>query len=513
MLRYSDKIESIHCFVGKNGSGKTRLINDILTQGGKIVELSYDNLENTSILKYSASIELEQLGDLPEHSFDVSTSSLLKRMSLISLHRLDSIFQVKVAISHYGSLKDIINFSNKELLLKLTEAGEGLREFRNKYFHGSQYYENIKEFINSIIESQRNTEFNRIVKVLVIKFLSVFMDHFILSENVEDNKSCEIQQLFQEINLKTLKPRNKFYTLLEDSFGYSKSHEDVKKLEDFFEMLNRFIKLEKNSFDLSANSRRLLNNILKMIMISHYDNFIAHEVFSIIEFKWNGLSSGELALLNLFARLNTFRNGLNGDVVVLIDEIDLGMHPEWQRRWVKDVLPVIGSIMKTEENSVHVLFTTHSPIILSDLLEKDIIYLSDQSNSLKFKTFGQNIYNLFQDSFYLKDSKGSFSMDVIRSLLSLFDNSSINGTLKIEDIELMKFSETYDLNFENRTTDEIRIFFEKLVDMIGEDIIRNHLKIQLERVEWGGSERQILEYERKITMYQEKIRKLREGLE
>ena len=104
-------------------------------------------------------------------------------------------------------------------------------------------------------------------------------------------------------------------------------------------------------------------------------------------------------------------------------------------------------------------------------------------------------------------------MDVIRSLLSLFDNSSINGTLKIEDIELMKFSETYDLNFENRTTDEIRIFFEKLVDMIGEDIIRNHLKIQLERVEWGGSERQILEYERKITMYQEEIRKLREGLE
>ena len=456
---------------------------------------------------------MEQFENLPEHSLDVSTSSLLKQMSLMNLNRLDSIFQVNVAISYYEDLNDIIDFSNKELIIKLTEVGEGVRGFKDKYFHKSKYNDNIKGFMTSIFQSRKKNEFNRIVEVLVIKFLSVFMDFFILSEEVDDKKLDKIRQLFQEINIDTLKPRKKFYTLLAKDFGYPQNNEYVIQLENFFKMLKEFINLEKNSFDLSDKSIEKLNKILKMIMITSDDNFIAHEVFSIIEFKWNGLSSGELALLNLLARLNSMRDGLNRSVLILIDEVDLGMHPEWQRRWVKDVLPVIGSIMKTENNSIHILFTTHSPIILSDLFEKDIIYLSNQSNSLKFKTFGQNIYNLFQDSFYLKDSKGSFSMDVIRSLLSLFDNSSINGTLKIEDIELMKFSETYDLNFDNRTTDEIRIFFEKLVDMIGEDIIRNHLKIQLERVEWGGSERQILEYERKITMYQEEIRKLREGLE
>ncbi|AGK71680.1 hypothetical protein I872_08000 [Streptococcus cristatus AS 1.3089] len=47
--------------------------------------------------------------------------------------------------------------------------------------------------------------------------------------------------------------------------------------------------------------------------------------------------------------------------------------------------------------------------------------------------------------------------------------------------------------------------------MIGEDIIRNHLKIQLESIKWGREERQILEYQRKIKIYQDKIKELQEG--
>ena len=74
------------------------------------------------------------------------------------------------------------------------------------------------------------------------------------------------------------------------------------------------------------------------------------------------------------------------------------------------------------------------------------------------------------------------------------------------------FIKRYRIDFNKDTpAQDIREFFEKLVDMIGEDIIRNHLKIQLESINWDKEEHQIIEYERKIKMYQEKIKELQEG--
>ena len=222
-------------------------------------------------------------------------------------------------------------------------------------------------------------------------------------------------------------------------------------------------------------------------------------------------------MLNLFGRLNSVENQLENNIIVLIDEVDLGMHPEWQRKWIKYVLPIIGDMLKKENRSVHVILTTHSPIILSDILTKDVIYLSNNTskNKLKlvkkdFKTFGQNIYSLFKNSFFLEAAKGGFSHEVIKDILTIFGES--NEVIVRERESYKIFVKKYNLNFDEKIpTEKIKQFFEDFVESIGEDIIRKHLKLQIRNANWSEEVDQISKYEQQIKWYQDQIKKIQEG--
>lgn len=82
----------------------------------------------------------------------------------------------------------------------------------------------------------------------------------------------------------------------------------------------------------------------------------------------NQLSDGEKCLLALagdlarrlaIANPDTDRNPLHGSGVVLIDEIELHLHPKWQRA-------IIPNLAKTFPNCQFII-TTHSPQVISDL--------------------------------------------------------------------------------------------------------------------------------------------------
>ncbi len=89
------------------------------------------------------------------------------------------------------------------------------------------------------------------------------------------------------------------------------------------------------------------------------------------------LSDGEkcmLALVGDLARrlslLNTDRvDPLQGDGVVLIDEIDLHLHPKWQRT-------VMASLERTFPNCQFII-TTHSPQVIGELPSKSVLILKN----------------------------------------------------------------------------------------------------------------------------------------
>lgn len=96
-----------------------------------------------------------------------------------------------------------------------------------------------------------------------------------------------------------------------------------------------------------------------------------------IEFNVLQLSDGEkclLALVGDLARrlslLNTERaNPLEGEGIVLIDEIDLHLHPKWQRT-------VVASLEEVFPNCQFVI-TTHSPQVVGELAPESVMLLRD----------------------------------------------------------------------------------------------------------------------------------------
>lgn len=525
-LNYTDEIDSVYCIVGKNGSGKTTLVNSLLSRNKQIINDLFEDIDdifNYSFVKFSSAIELVQLGLLPENSFDISTSAFLDTMNLINLHREDSIKQVEVINSYYNKneentkWEDLIELSGKTVSLRLNQIGDGIISYGKTYLKGTGF---LKEFEDKITEIPTHGYKNKVLKVLMRKFFAIFATEIVPlfeyfkkdnQNRTNENNRQALISLLENIDFRTIQPRGKFY---EDLEKFLKNHNIDQDMEgkitqftNFFEDISKIVSNIGRELDFTVETdRETLNVILKSLKNEGSDNSISREVFSVLEFEWSGLSSGELALINLFGRLNSIKNEVRKNMVLLLDEVDLGLHPEWQRKWVKNILPIIGKIMKSQNGSVRVVVTTHSPIILSDFMKKDIIYLPIDDSTEKSRTFGQNIYTLFKDSFFLEAPKGAFSEQVIEDLLNIFRSSSNEKTIQ-ESGAYKGFIKKYGLS--GVPDDTIREFFDELVDMIGEDIIRNHLKKQIKKARWINESNDSLDYEKEIDELKKQIEELK----
>jgi predicted ATP-binding protein involved in virulence len=111
----------------------------------------------------------------------------------------------------------------------------------------------------------------------------------------------------------------------------------------------------------------------------------------------NQLSAGEKMLMILVADLArrliianpTSDNPLQQDGVVLIDEIDLHLHPSWQRA-------IVPNLMKIFSNCQFIV-TTHSPQIISHVKPESIFILRENSISHPEESYGKNTDRILED--------------------------------------------------------------------------------------------------------------------
>ena len=142
------------------------------------------------------------------------------------------------------------------------------------------------------------------------------------------------------------------------------------------------------------------------------------------------LSSGEKQMLytacSILYHLNniasvskrTHSNDISYDCInIILEEIELYFHPEMQRRLMNYLIKQIRSL-NLSIKEIQIVFATHSPFILSDIPVNNILYV-DNGHSVEERkeTFGANIAELLQDSFFLNESyMGEFAFDTIKQL-------------------------------------------------------------------------------------------------
>ena len=279
------------------------------------------------------------------------------------------------------------------------------------------------------------------------------------------------------------------------------------ELEDYHGALKRIDATEMDHLNIAMNARRIhdfLTTHLKWTLANQPENLASRDLFDldrlgtnsavgkvnlffrefpdetraflkqlkgislitrILSYEWKSrlnqtyhYSTGESQMIKLFSRLNYGFNRLmdpikNSRVLVMLDEAELAMHPEWQRKFIRWLTKFIDE--RIETGLVQLILTTHSPLMLSDIPSQNVIRLSkDGIVNNGTNSFGANLFDLMKDSFFLKSG-----------FIGEFAQKKINSV-----IEFIQSKDT--ANNKEWTIDSARSF----INIIGEPLIREELR-------------------------------------
>nr|WP_249317621.1 AAA family ATPase [Campylobacter mucosalis] len=425
--------------------------------------------------------------------FNNMLSNIGYKFKNISIEINKNYFNKNVEIINFEDINldkiDIANFSQKEF-----------NEIESLFlFPTASYYKNYTDllhdhfykylvFVNLDIVKFGN--FKRFLKLAISRSPNVGVVNAVknLLENIADGNVVTVSQIF-----------------LKDS------SESIKQIINNKESIKLHYKFLTDDIDKhQENSKDYINKIYNSLKCM---TFLSN--LGIIDFKINliknskaidylRLSSGEKTLLsyvfNIYDRIlqlkeNISASSYNKTFIILIDEVELHFHPEWQRQFI-DIINRSFSYIK--EVKIQFIIATHSPIILSDILSQNTIYLGidNQQNDYFSNSFGGNILDIYKDKFFIEHTMGEFSRKFIEKVSDSINLVYAYERSKLKDNHLLflmrnkfGFKNINNKNFIKHTNKLIpelvfywksdkNIFFDLvkiLSSNIGENIIREHL--------------------------------------
>ena len=227
--------------------------------------------------------------------------------------------------------------------------------------------------------------------------------------------------------------------------AYEKAIENRIDFRTFFEWYRNqedaenAIKVEKKDFGYSDKSLEAVRMAI-MAMLPGFENIhITRKPRLAMVVEKDGvnlnvsqLSDGEKCVLAMFGDLAkrlslanpNLDNPLLGEGVVLIDEIELHMHPSWQR--------VILSVLKKTFPNIQFIITTHSPIVLSEVDDSyKIFFMSNDGKETIINDFsrldGFDI-NYILEEFLGTKSRNTKTEELVRSLYAAINSTVYSKT-------------------------------------------------------------------------------------
>ena len=325
---------------------------------------------------------------------------------------------------------------------------------------------NRVELFNNYLFKYINKIMKDIDEVGLIKLL------FILSFNEYSKKLNDFDKVRVQNSLNILMNLNiEFNKFKEYKINfYLEAGKLLIDLDDYFKIfdIGERLNILKESIDLENN-----DVIIKITdeFFNTYELIIKDSIKPFTYELYPSLSSGQKAILFIFARINDAIQKINQEnpnenILILLDEADLKLHLEWQRKFVCDLIKFLNSY---PNNKFYILYATHSPMILSDITNDRVVFLEkdkitelskdkqeiNDKNELKIKsTFGANIYDIYSDSFFVNNFMGAFAQNKINEVIKIIEKNE-----KISDKKASNLL--------------------KIIKNIGEPLLRNKLEDEI----------------------------------
>ncbi|MCW0350684.1 ATP-binding protein [Pantoea ananatis] len=213
---------------------------------------------------------------------------------------------------------------------------------------------------------------------------------------------------------------------------------EIKSLADsIFQLLDsKSFDDEKNQF-YDSNSRFTLE-----IEIDPYNEKLfleQKELRSFFSLEYKNISSGEMALLSQIVLLSDSitelkEKGKCSSLVILIDEGDAFLHLQWQRSYISTLNRILGKLKENLNlDSLQIILASHSPLLATDVPSQFICRL-DRTDKTKTLGFAAPLYALLSDSFGT-NTIGEFSASKVNELIKKIKA----GELEEEDRVLITY--------------------------------------------------------------------------
>lgn len=288
----------------------------------------------------------------------------------------------------YKSIHNIF-YEEDEFIKKL--LSESLLSKCEKYLkEGVSDYENyglnlLLEIVKELDKNEVKAETRKIRKEYVESIITIVNIFIEIRENgsLIDSNSASIL-------LKYTNNRSLFEELNDRLFQHTKS----KKLVDKF------------CYDLNENH----NNYYLLKETPDYH-----------------MSTGEGNLIEIFSQLYTYlsmHEGSSEDIILLVDELESGMHLEWSRRLIQILIDNLSEILEDEGKGrkIQLIFTTHSPYMLSDIKPGNVIMIEKKQETgysegkVLQNTFAKNIQEIMKENL-IDNIYGDFALAKINSMI------------------------------------------------------------------------------------------------
>ena len=470
---YGESIYNISPIVGINGTGKTTILNIISSHSPYKYEQDPDN-------QYLSLFELGKQEDRVR--FNISSTNLsVKNLPAVGTfyRKQDGSFNCNP--EYYEGDKNIlyVNLQSKgggTIGYRTALNPKGLAMFINSYF-----WLRDREIISSVLSCSLEIEpyglkdySDSIPRgINAIGFLIYKTIHNIFYEEDEFIKKLLSESLLSKCE-KYLK---EYVSDYEDSGRYLLSDivkeldknevkdETMKIRKEYVESIITIVKIFKeirengslidnNSSSIllkySNNNRRLFEDLndrllqytkLKGLMRDLcYDLNKSFNNYNLLkETPDYHMSTGEGNLIEIFSQLYTYlymHEESSGDIILLVDELESGMHLEWSRRLIKILINNLSEILDIEGKGrkIQLSFTTHSPYMLSDIKPGNVIMIEKNQETgysegkVLQNTFAKNIQEIMKENL-IDNIYGDFALAKINSMIERLNREDeLEGT-------------------------------------------------------------------------------------
>src|ERR1035437_8643004 len=486
--------------------GKETLFK-VTTKGrieGKLISLSFP----TAFIYYSSSIDYNFDRYYP--GIDLSTTELLQESGVVkNMNRGDAFSElvhreIKMQMRFASQYKGILPFPLPEELhmnphfledaqiTSLMQVDDNLIPELSKW----------KKIIDDEIYSQRGDLIQ--VTTEIYKTLFWHSIRYLLKESLSDKiliilKSKSTDQL--NVTWELLHSLYSDETLslpkwhqVEIFFNMLKELESKKIMDYFFARFNFAIRPEGNFEKVDT------------LVKAYYDIAV---VGAFLSFYWSGLSMGEQSLFSMFSRFynarleikENFMSHINDcrvnvwgmsvfnekpEVVILIDEGEVHMHPQWQKEFIYNLTHYLPAIIDMPK--IQLILSSNSPFLISDLPNYNVVFLQSKENkTIVYKeqptSFAANIHELLANSFFLDTPIGKLAENKIDEILKWLNQKEDLSPERVE-------------------------YIHKVIRLVDDSVVQNKLlqllALKIENVNW---EQYILEQQREII--DQKLNKLK----